>query len=243
MSMSFTETNAGNRTRGVVGLWLGLCLGVAGCSSLPIGRSDDPAASAPSASSASASAAQAGTGSVEHDVAVRETRLSFDDLPDQRPQVRVRGRSNEQFEAALSALDVGELAEAEQLLLGLTRSQPELSGPWLNLGQVYLGQDRESDAQEAFERAILANPANCAAYNQLGVLARRAGRFNDAEASYLACIQRDPSFPEVHLNLGILYELYLGRLPQALAAYRTYQELADDHAQVDGWVMDLERRL
>ena len=51
----------------------------------------------------------------------------------------------------------------------------------------------------------------------------------------------------MYLNLGILYEVYLGKLPQALEAYREYQELqasvgAED-ARVKGWVIDLERRL
>jgi hypothetical protein len=57
-------------------------------------------------------------------------------------------------------------------------------------------------------------------------------------------VERVPDFREAYLNLGILYELYLGKLPEALAAYRTYQSLleAPDH-RVDGWVMDLERRL
>ena len=45
-------------------------------------------------------------------------------------------------------------------------------------------------------------------------------------------------------NLGILYELYLGKLPEALEYYRTYQSmLSEPDRRVQGWVMDLERRL
>ena len=92
--------------------------------------------------------------------------------------------------------------------------------------------------------SIAANPNNCAAYMDLGVLARRAGDFSAAEANYLACTQHEPAFRDAYLNLGILYELYLGRLDDALKAYQTYQSLsASADLKVAAWVADLERRL
>ena len=177
----------------------------------------------------------------------RESNLRFAQLPTTRPEVKVKPASAELFEQSLQALRALDYARAEQLLERITQLQPELSGPWLNLGQVYLAGERTDSARRAFEAAIEANPTNCAAYNQLGVLARKEGRLNEAEDSYLACIDRDPTFPQVYLNLGILYEVYLGRLPQALEAYREYQDLAAtagiEDSRVKGWVIDLERRL
>lgn len=168
----------------------------------------------------------------------------FADLPTTRPEVTVKSQSAELFEQSLIALEAEDLGRAEGLLNRVTELQPELSGPWVNLGQVYLAGERAVEARAAFERAIAANPTNCAAYNQLGVLARQQGELGAAERSYLACIERNPDFPQVYLNLGILYELYLGRLPQALEAYRTYQSLVDmEDTRVKGWVLDLERRL
>ena len=76
------------------------------------------------------------------------------------------------------------------------------------------------------------------------MLSRRAGDFLTAEANYLACTQRVPNFREAYLNLGILYELYLGRLDDALKAYQTYQTLSENpDMRVAGWVSDLERRI
>lgn len=177
----------------------------------------------------------------------KESAIAFAQLPSSRPDVKVKARSAELFSQSLAALASSDYIQAESLLLEITRIQPELSGPWLNLGQVYLAGDRTDSARSAFERAIEANPTNCAAFNQLGVLARREGRLNEAESSYLACIDRDPTFPQVYLNLGILYEVYLGRLPQALEAYREYQDLTasagSEDTRVKGWVVDLERRL
>jgi len=176
-----------------------------------------------------------------------ESTIAFARLPTTRPEVRVKPRSAELFSESLGALARSDYIRAETLLVQITKLQPELSGPWLNLGQVYLAGDRTDSARLAFERAIEANPTNCAAFNQLGVLARREGRLNEAESSYLACIDRDPTFPQVYLNLGILYEVYLGKLPQALQAYREYQDLQTsagvEDNRVKGWVIDLERRL
>ena len=176
-----------------------------------------------------------------------ELTLEFAQLPNTRPEVKVKQKSAELFSESLAALANSDYPRAESLLVKITQIQPELSGPWLNLGQVYLAGNRTGSARLAFERAIEANPTNCAAYNQLGVLARKEGHFSEAESSYLACIDRDPTFPQVYLNLGILYEVYLGKLPQALEAYREYQDLnisaGVEDSRVDGWVLDLERRL
>ena len=160
------------------------------------------------------------------------------------PLPEVRGRNADAFERALALLRDDRLAEAEALLLQITADQPELAGPWVNLAQVYLRRDQEDDAQRALLAAVAANPGNCAARNELGVLLRRRGEFAAAEAHYLACLEHQPDFQPAHLNLGILYELYLGRLEEALAAYRRYQALAvQPDRKVGVWVVDLERRL
>jgi len=148
------------------------------------------------------------------------------------------------FEAAVAALQAGNSDKAEVLLLEITVSQPELAGPWVNLGQVYLAKNDVESARQAFERAIAANPANCEAHTQLGVMHRQIGDFATAEEHYQACLERVPGYADAYLNLGILYELYLGRLSDALAVYRQYQTVSNDPDQrVKGWVMDLQRRV
>jgi tetratricopeptide (TPR) repeat protein len=148
------------------------------------------------------------------------------------------------FEQAVAALRAGRLNEAEVLLQEITSDQPELAGPWVNLGQVYAMLEKFEEARLAFGYAIAANPRTCAAHNQLGVLSRQFGDFQAAEEHYRQCLAQVPNFKDAYLNLGILYELYLGRLPEALEAYRRYQLLATEpNRKVQGWVMDLERRL
>ena len=163
---------------------------------------------------------------------------------DRATMVDVNRRSANLFEDAVLAMQNQRFADAELLLLELTAREPELSGPWANLGTVYLALDDPRAARVAFQRAVEINPDNCAAHNEMGVMSRQIGDFITAEANYLACVERVPDFREAYLNLGILYELYLGKLPEALAAYRTYQSLLEaPDRRVEGWVMDLERRL
>jgi tetratricopeptide (TPR) repeat protein len=163
-------------------------------------------------------------------------------MDDPEPEVSTHNRAA--FVRATELLRSGRLVEAEALLLQVTDDQPELAGPWINLARVFVAQDREDSAVAALDQAVLANPGNCAARTELGVLLRRRGEFDTAEAHYLACLERRPDYEAAYLNLGILYDLYLGRLADALAAYRQYQSLAvEPDRQVDVWVVDLQRRL
>ena len=160
------------------------------------------------------------------------------------PPPDVRSANARLFDQAIAAMAAEEYVKAEVLLLEITDDQPELAGPWINLGQAYEALGQPEEARRAFEHAIQANPGNCNAYNELGVLSRQAGDFAGAEANYRACLQVRPDFKDAYLNLGILYELYLGKLEEALGAYKTYQSLAmEPNRKVQGWVVDLERRL
>lgn len=162
----------------------------------------------------------------------------------EEPAPPVTRRNLIAFQEALIAIQEGRVLAAEVLLWEVTATQPELAGPWVNLGQVYVSLERFEDARLAFKNAIKANPRSCHAYNQLGVLSRQFGDFRGAEELYQACLKQMPEFKDAYLNLGILYELYLGKLPEALAAYRQYQLLSQQpDRKVLGWVMDLERRL
>lgn len=186
-----------------------------------------------------------GDGSDAADTAVSGTSAA-DGGPAQAgmPAPAVSPGNRERFERATAQARDGRLVEAEALLLQITDDQPELAGPWINLARVFIDQQRHDDAVRALQQAVRANPANCAARTELGVLLRRRGEFEAAEAHYLACLEHQNDYQAAYLNLGILYDLYLGRLNDALAAYERYQSLtAEPDRQVHVWVVDLQRRL
>lgn len=149
-----------------------------------------------------------------------------------------------QFTEAVSQLQQGRLDGAEPLLLELTDRQPELAGPWLNLGRLQLERGDAQAARASFTRALEANPQSCPAHIQLGILLRREGKFEAARAHYQSCLAAHPDFSIAYLNLGILSELYIGDLATALGAYERYLELEPEaEPRVKGWVADLKRRL
>ena len=156
----------------------------------------------------------------------------------------VRGVNRNLFEEGLALMAAGDGAAAEVLFTRITVSQPELAGPWVNIGLIRAERKDENGALDAFAQALKANPNNCDALNQLGVMARGRGEFAEAEANYRSCLDYDPTYAAAYLNLGVLYELYMGRFGEALAAYQDYQLMLDEPDQlVAGWLLDLERRV
>lgn len=149
-----------------------------------------------------------------------------------------------EFDTAVAAMQAKQWGEAEPRLQQLTEREPGLSGPFLNLALLYAQTQRPALAEQFFQRAIEVNPNNLAARNQYGIWLREQGRFREAEATYREALTRWADFPDAHLNLGILYDLYLGRLPEALQHYQRYLELRGaEETPVQGWVADLQRRL
>lgn len=149
-----------------------------------------------------------------------------------------------QYHRALDAMKAEDWPMAERLLNELVLSNRQLSGPLLNLGIAQAKQEKDEQAQTSFENAIKVNASNQEAYNQLGLLQRKRGQFTDAKNTYLKAISVWPGYAPIRLNLGILYELYIGDLAQALNQYQTYQALqTEPDRKVKGWIVDLQRRL
>ena len=148
------------------------------------------------------------------------------------------------FDSATAAQREQHWDQAEQQLKQLCEKYPQLSGPHLNLALIYAQTQRSEQAEAEFKSALQANPNNIAAYDQYGIWLRGQARLPEAEVIYRQALQRAPDHADTHLDLGILYDLYMGKLPQALAQYQRYLELSNDEkSPVHGWVVDLQRRL
>jgi len=124
---------------------------------------------------------------------------------------------------------------------------PDFPGAYTNLAIIYDRQDRSTEALEALAIALSIDSNFAPAHNQVGVIKRRSGEFSAAEQAWKAAIAADPDYSYAWHNLGVLYELYLADLPNALEHYRRYQLLANNNnvpdQQVDRWVADLQRRV
>jgi tetratricopeptide (TPR) repeat protein len=148
-----------------------------------------------------------------------------------------------QFDNAVATLNSGNTGAAEQSFRALSASHPAYAGPLLNLAIIQTKAGRLDDAHRSLTDAI-ARKASAQAYNQLGIVNRRLGKFKEADEAYQRAIEVDPNYALAHLNLGVLCDLYLQQPQRALEAYERYLALADaPDAKVNGWVTELKNRL
>jgi tetratricopeptide (TPR) repeat protein len=69
------------------------------------------------------------------------------------------------------------------------------------------------------------------------------GKFAEAESAYQHSIAAEPNYAPAHLNLGVLYDMYLAQPQKALDEFDRYIEIAGENKQVAGWVIELRKRV
>jgi len=147
------------------------------------------------------------------------------------------------YEKALVLMRSGDYGAAIPVLQEFSAANPELAGPYINLGIAYRQMGDADAALAALDKAVELNPGNAAAFLQRGILYREKGDFQAALGAYDQALTLQPDYALAHRNIGILYDLYLQQPAQALTHYKRYLELqGNDDKTVSGWVIDLERR-
>ena len=140
-------------------------------------------------------------------------------------------------------MEAGNYPQAIPVLQDFIDKEPELAGPYLNLGIAYRQTGQLDGALEALQKAIELNPENAAAHHQVAIIHREQGRFDAALEAYSRALELAPDYALAHRNIGILYDLYLQQPALALDHYRKYLELSQQpDSRVSDWVVDLERR-
>ncbi|QBM17167.1 hypothetical protein MARI_12730 [Marinobacter sp. JH2] len=109
--------------------------------------------------------------------------------------------------------------------------------------QAYEQGDVEG-AIQSWQSAVSLNPADAVTVNNLALVLKDENRFAEAAKLLEKGVDASPETAELHYNLAVISELYLLQLEKALIHYKRYQQLANaEDAAVDGWLVDLERRL
>jgi len=167
--------------------------------------------------------------------------------PDNNPYTRQRGRidraSVTQFIEARRAFKAEEWGRAEALLKKLTEADDGLSGPWVMLGDIATERGEHSQAIDAYARAIAINGDNVNAYLRLALAQRKVGRYLHAQNIYAAVLELWPDFPEAHLNLAVLYDIYLNHPIRAQQHMEAYQFLTEgENRQVAAWLEEIRSR-
>src|SRR5271168_1796945 len=157
--------------------------------------------------------------------------------------IPVPARAAQQYDQAVQLMKAGRNADAELEFKQLAIGYPQFAGPQLNLGLLYMRDSRLPEAEKAFKAAVELSPNNPVAGNELGITLRKLGKFSEAESAYQRTIAAEPNYAPAHLNLGVLYDLYLAEPQKALDQFERYIEIAGDNKQVAGWVVELRKRV
>ncbi len=148
------------------------------------------------------------------------------------------------YNEALQAMKNGKTGQALSLFEDLAEKYPDYSGPQVNLGIIYRNKGIYDEAAKMFSKAVEVNKNNLEAYNQLAYVYRQQGKFKEAEQVYADALVIWPNYAAIHYNMGILYDVYLGKLDNALSHFETFQTLqAAEDKKVAGWIADLKRRI
>jgi tetratricopeptide (TPR) repeat protein len=140
----------------------------------------------------------------------------------------------DQRDAAKAKLtDIGNqtIAEFDAAQKAATEKDPNKHIIWAKLGEAYDLAGRNDDAMNAYQQAIVAKPDVPGYYNNLGNVQARAGKIDEARASYTKSAELDPAnAATAWRNFGIsLYNA--GRLKEAVEPLKKASEIDPKSAQ------------
>jgi cytochrome c-type biogenesis protein CcmH/NrfG len=122
----------------------------------------------------------------------------------------IPGRARKDWDAAMKALDVPDMAEAGRRLEAVVDESPKFAQAWHALGVVDGRLKKQAEAKAAFEHAIESDPKLLPAYVMLARLCIKTKDWQGAEKAADATIKADPKhhYPESYLHLAVArYEL------------------------------------
>ena len=133
------------------------------------------------------------------------------------------------------ALDSGglEAAATATLVTGMVRPlvpPVDQAETWFERASELDGDPSQwEEAIDAYRRVVSIDPSYAAAWNNLGLLLHRMGRYEEAGKAYLSALDQDPQCCEAAYNLGSLHE-DRGEVEDAIGDYRKALELSPDYA-------------
>lgn len=149
----------------------------------------------------------------------------------------------EQFDIALKLLKESRYDEAIVLLESVIENEKRLVAPYANLGIAYGRINDLKKSEAVLLMAVEIENTHPIANNELGLIFRKTGRFNEAKLTYERILSEHPNYLPAVKNLGVLCEIYLHDFECALTQFEEYLKYYPDDKTVGIWVADLKRRL
>ena len=156
---------------------------------------------------------------------------------------RVAGDVRIDYDDAMSLLEQGRHAEGIDVLEELADAAPLLSAPRIDLGIAHHRAGNLEAAEKNLLQALEFSPEHPVIHNELGIIYRKLGRFDEARQRYEAALAVYPGYHFARRNLAVLCDLYLADLRCALENYEAYMETvpSDDEASI--WIADIRNRM
>ncbi len=155
---------------------------------------------------------------------------------------RINNDARADYESALTLLEQGHHDDGIALLKEVAERAPQFSAPHIDLGIAY---HRAGDLAAAEQQLLLALEKNFdhpIAQNELGIVYRKTGRFEEARQAYENALAIYPGYHFARRNLAVLCDLYLADLGCALENYEAYMQTVPSDDEASMWIADIRNR-
>jgi Tfp pilus assembly protein PilF len=117
----------------------------------------------------------------------------------------IPGRARKDWDAAMKALDVPDMAAAGSHLEAVVAAAPKFPQAWHALGVVDERLKKQTEARAAYEHAIESDPKLLPPYVTLARLCIKMKDWDGAQKAAAALIKVDPrhAYPEIYLHLAV----------------------------------------
>jgi tetratricopeptide (TPR) repeat protein len=160
-----------------------------------------------------------------------------------RDSTSIESSARSDFEKALDCLRDKNYEKGIELLNKVVERSPKATAPYINLAIAYEITDKPKQAEESLKKALAINPDHPVTNNEMGILYRKTGRFQEARKSYEHVLERYPGYLPARKNLGVVCDLYIRDLECALKNYQLYNAANPEDKVVKIWIADVEKRL
>ncbi len=140
------------------------------------------------------------------------------------------GAMPEEMIRAFTAVERGDLAEADRAANAAVALYPSNALAWKVRGYVYSRSGKLEQAASAYSRAVQLAPGDPVARNNLGAAQLRRGELQLARQSFDVALQLSPNYADARNNRGVVLER-LGHLYEAETAYRLAATSNPDHPE------------
>ena len=156
---------------------------------------------------------------------------------------RIKKSSVAAFIEARKLFKSKQYESASKQLSALTKNDDSLSGPWVMQGDIKSAEGDLEAAEKIYEKALQTNKKNVNAWLRLAYTQRLQGQYLKAQNTYVNALAVWQDCPETHLNLAILYDLYLNLPIRAQKHMEAYVFLSDEKdVRVSVWLDELQGR-